>query len=71
MNISGDSIGTKVTIGDLKRGDFATLSANYGGGVRIARTEAHGRDSLVWITWEASGRLRRAAFPRTNPTVRL
>jgi len=68
MNINGDSIGTKVTIGDLKRGDFATIRP---GGVRIARTEAHGRDSLVWITWEASGRLRRAAFPRTNPTVRL
>ncbi len=68
MNINGDSIGTKVTIGDLKRGDFATIRP---GGVRIVRTEPHGRDSLVWITWSTESRLRRAAFPRSNPTVRL
>ena len=71
MKINGDSIGTKVTIGDLKGGDFAVLSANYGGGVRIVRSEAHGCESLVWITWETAGRLRRAAFPRSNASVRL
>ena len=58
-----------VTMGDLRPGDFVSLTPNCTPNVRLVRSEPHGTGA-VWLTWESNGRLRRASFPVDNMAVR-